>query len=55
MWDAAKKLSQHDKAKSEVFSLGLVLLEAGNLLEDVDGLNYSQKRIEQEFNDLTLE
>ena len=43
VWGEAKKLPKHDKAKSEVFSLGLVILEAGNLLDNVSGLNHDHK------------
>lgn len=43
-WDQINKLVKERKERSEVFSLGLVILEAGNLLEGVGGLNLYEDR-----------
>ena len=50
-WSSAipRKLTNETKAKSEVYSMGLILLEAGNLIQDVVNVFLVPKNLSKEI------
>ena len=44
-WVTFKKTPEKKKTKCDVFSLGLVILEAGNLIQKLGNLNVSEDRM----------
>jgi hypothetical protein len=47
-WGAPKLLPVESKAKSEIYSLGLILLEVGNLIQNIEQVAYSPKALAKE-------